>query len=340
MRIKRRIFRNCFTLVEVIVSMAVFSLLMLGLMQFFSSAQNLWSSTGNRVATFGDARTAMNLMATDLMCTYYEEGYTNAGVKDHRYFFIVQDPAFNDNAGNDYKPFRPRLSDNRFKGFAFATERAVKAHHRAVLRLTEVFYRKNGNILETMAISDYQVFGRVPWVRTAQPTRMKYYDDGSAIDPDHPHYPMPFADLARIEPREPPAAEKDKEITWTPIASNVVRFYVKVFRRNSTSALTFSNIYQDPPSSPDDSDEGDLTKFPGFVSITLISVDAETARKLKAMLEADSSFPKDSEGCPIFENFLNTDNDEIKDTYKETPEGILLREKMQIFTRTVNLDRG
>ena len=319
--------RNGFTLVEVIVSMAVFAILMLGLMQFFSSAQNLWSSASNRVATFGDARTAMSLLATDLMCAYYEEGRTVGSTQDHRYFFIVQDPS--DNASG---VLAPALTGNRFKGLAFATERAVKAHHRAVLRLTEVFYRKNGNVLETMTISDYQVFGSVPWVTTVQTQRLTYaYGDGAPY--------IPFVDLARIEPREPPAAEQDKEIFWTPITSNVVRFYVKAFQGNETTPLAFNDIYKAPSDSG-----GGVTKFPGLVSVTLITVDAETARKLKAMVAGDptrySSFPRDTAGDPIFENFLNAGNDEVSDTYKETPEGILLREKMQTFTRTVYLDRG
>ena len=81
MRIKRRIFRNCFTLVEVVVSMAVFAILMLGLMQFFASAQGLWSSTSSRVSTCEEARVAMNLLSTDLMCAYYEEGRTVGSVQ-------------------------------------------------------------------------------------------------------------------------------------------------------------------------------------------------------------------------------------------------------------------
>ena len=110
MKIKNAIQKRFFTLVEVIVSMAVFAILMLGLMQFFASAQNLWTSTGNRNISYDEARTAMNMLATDLMCAYYEEG--RSGVQDHRYFFIVQDPSVNSSSTG----LSPKLENNRFKG--------------------------------------------------------------------------------------------------------------------------------------------------------------------------------------------------------------------------------
>ena len=64
--------KTFFTLLEVLVSMGVFSLLMLALMQFFSAAQGVWERTGNKAELFESAKTAMDIIANDLACAYYE----------------------------------------------------------------------------------------------------------------------------------------------------------------------------------------------------------------------------------------------------------------------------
>ena len=64
--------KSFFTLLEVLVSMGVFSLLMLALMQFFSAAQGVWERTGNKAELFESAKTAMDIIANDLACAYYE----------------------------------------------------------------------------------------------------------------------------------------------------------------------------------------------------------------------------------------------------------------------------
>lgn len=68
----RKIKKSFFTLLEVLVSMGVFSLLMLALMQFFSAAQGVWERTGNKAELFGSAKTTMDIIANDLACAYYE----------------------------------------------------------------------------------------------------------------------------------------------------------------------------------------------------------------------------------------------------------------------------
>lgn len=70
----RRMKKN-FTLIELIVAMGVFSLLMLVLMQFFGSAQKLWTTTSSKTETFESARIAMNLIANDIQNAYYELGH-------------------------------------------------------------------------------------------------------------------------------------------------------------------------------------------------------------------------------------------------------------------------
>jgi len=63
---------RAFTLLEVLVSMAVFTVLMLALMQFFGAAQKIWTGTGQKNIMYENARVAMDLMSRDLQCAFYE----------------------------------------------------------------------------------------------------------------------------------------------------------------------------------------------------------------------------------------------------------------------------
>ena len=62
-----------FTLVEVLVAMAVLSVFLLGLMQFYSSTESVLSSGLDRTDMFERARIAMDMMANDLTCVYYSQ---------------------------------------------------------------------------------------------------------------------------------------------------------------------------------------------------------------------------------------------------------------------------
>ena len=74
----RSIKKSYFTLLEVLVSMGVFSLLMLALMQFFSAAQGVWEKTGTRAELFESAKTTMDILSSDLASAYYEPDYDPA----------------------------------------------------------------------------------------------------------------------------------------------------------------------------------------------------------------------------------------------------------------------
>jgi len=63
--------KNLFTLLEVLVSMGVFSLLMLALMQFFSAAQGVWEKSGSKAELFDSARIASQLLTDDLTSAFY-----------------------------------------------------------------------------------------------------------------------------------------------------------------------------------------------------------------------------------------------------------------------------
>lgn len=66
--------KRCFTLVELLVAMAVFSVMLLLMMQFFSGAQRIWVSTEQKNNLYADARVAMDLISTFLQGTYFTQG--------------------------------------------------------------------------------------------------------------------------------------------------------------------------------------------------------------------------------------------------------------------------
>lgn len=71
---KKRFVKTPFTLLEIIVSMAVFSILVVVMMQFFTGARRIWVGTENKNETYSDARAAMNLMSNLLQNTFYSAG--------------------------------------------------------------------------------------------------------------------------------------------------------------------------------------------------------------------------------------------------------------------------
>lgn len=321
--------KRLFTLVEVIVSMAVFSILMLGLMQFFSSAQGLWTTTSNQVSSYEEARTATNMIAIDLMSAYYEEGRTIGSIADHRYFFIVQDPS---------RTFSPALNSSyRFKGLAFATMRPARAHQDAITRLTQVFYRKRGNHLEMLELAD----NIQDIVRDNSTLGWKWGVDkrdtafSSVTDKAFPFYPL----VHKVDslPNDDTYIAKDNTFdgvwpssssapAWSTIANNVVRFSVKVFRPNG-GAMQFSDMFGG----------ANVTKLPEMVILRLLTIDEQTAKEIK-VLDPD---------C-IYEDHLETirngreSDDVLADGSDETVNRIreLLRKNMVIVTRAVTLNHG
>lgn len=69
----KRQFKYRFTLVELLVSVGVFSILLLLMMQFFSGARTLWVANEKRAAVHADATVAMDLMAMLLQSTFYND---------------------------------------------------------------------------------------------------------------------------------------------------------------------------------------------------------------------------------------------------------------------------
>ena len=75
-----------FTLVEILVSMAVFSILLVLMMQFFSGARTLWTANEKRSVVYSDASVALDLMSTLLQSTYCT--FDNAG--DNQTLFEIE----------------------------------------------------------------------------------------------------------------------------------------------------------------------------------------------------------------------------------------------------------
>jgi|GEM_PF-6908885 len=63
---RQQLQRRNFTLIELVVSMGVFSILMLALMMFFNGSQKIWTESEKRNAIYADGRVAMDLICGTL----------------------------------------------------------------------------------------------------------------------------------------------------------------------------------------------------------------------------------------------------------------------------------
>ncbi len=63
--------RAFFTIVELIVAMSIFAILMLILMQIFSATQDVWRKTAQKSEASEMARTALDILTTDLQSAIY-----------------------------------------------------------------------------------------------------------------------------------------------------------------------------------------------------------------------------------------------------------------------------
>ncbi len=71
-KIQHRFRKSSFTLVELIVAMAIFSIMMMMVIGFFTDTQKLWSRTDDKNNMYADARIAMDLMSSALQSVYYQ----------------------------------------------------------------------------------------------------------------------------------------------------------------------------------------------------------------------------------------------------------------------------
>ena len=299
--------RYCFTLLEVIVSMAVFALMMLGLMQFFTSAQQLWTSTSGRSTTSAEAKMVNSMLALDLANAYYEEPATPQMIHNKRFIAAYG-------------------SADPFTGIAFATMRSEKAHKEAKTKLTAVFYRKKNNVFEMRVIPDNQVPTGQKWVteHISSPAAggssyllHNVLNDTSGTNKDY------------YSPTTATGIEVDGSKDWELIATNVLRFQVRLFTRKGDS----SNVTALKALTLADLDNG---AWPYMVQFTLITIDDETARKVRAikgdtfdlgsLLEADGTIKVTTDG-----------SGNITDTEAQVKQ--LLQGKLQYSIQGVVLER-
>ncbi|OPZ30402.1 MAG: hypothetical protein BWZ02_00787 [Lentisphaerae bacterium ADurb.BinA184] len=69
--------RKPFTLVEVLVAMAVLAVMMLMLFRLFAAAQNVWSLSAASMRIYENARVATELMERDLQCVLIVDSIYN-----------------------------------------------------------------------------------------------------------------------------------------------------------------------------------------------------------------------------------------------------------------------
>jgi type II secretory pathway component PulJ len=69
-----------FTLIELVVAMGVFAVLMVALMQFFSSAQSLWVKSSQNIEIYQNARALMELMTRDIQCVIYNNNADTSSI--------------------------------------------------------------------------------------------------------------------------------------------------------------------------------------------------------------------------------------------------------------------
>ena len=76
---KIKLKRSFFTIVELMVAMAVFAILMLILMQIFNSTQDVWKRTTVKSDSYENVRVALNMIEADLMSAIYVDNPTGIG---------------------------------------------------------------------------------------------------------------------------------------------------------------------------------------------------------------------------------------------------------------------
>lgn len=77
MSIRKKHIIHHYTIVEVMVAMGIFLVMMTIMMQFFTTAQQMWNISAKRNDMYADARVAMNLMTREIQCMLYRNEATD-----------------------------------------------------------------------------------------------------------------------------------------------------------------------------------------------------------------------------------------------------------------------
>ena len=123
------------------MAMAVFSVLSLIMMRFYSSAQQVWSKAAQRADMYNDAHIALDLMARELQCVMYNNDNSTAGIYPF-WFQKIRDvalPAVGTDPVNKYYP-HSTSSDFELTQLNFIADTDLKPKG-AVSNTCEVRYR-------------------------------------------------------------------------------------------------------------------------------------------------------------------------------------------------------
>ncbi len=93
-----------FSLTEIIVSMAVFSVLLVMMLQFFTGAQKIWASSAQKNTVYASARGAMNMLASALQSMVFVPNDSPFRIaKDYSIIFVSKYPlSFKDGTRTPY----------------------------------------------------------------------------------------------------------------------------------------------------------------------------------------------------------------------------------------------
>lgn len=89
---KNRNRKKLFTLVELLVSLGVFSLLLVIFMQFFSSTRTVWVNSEKRTQVYANARVAMDMVSQLINSFYYSSANVTPG-EEGRFLFRAHQPS-------------------------------------------------------------------------------------------------------------------------------------------------------------------------------------------------------------------------------------------------------
>jgi prepilin-type N-terminal cleavage/methylation domain-containing protein len=76
---KKDRYKYFYTLVELLMAMAIFAIISVIMMRFFNSAQQIWSKASQKNVLYSDARVALDMMAAELQSALYDNNI-NTGI--------------------------------------------------------------------------------------------------------------------------------------------------------------------------------------------------------------------------------------------------------------------
>ena len=191
-----------FTLIELLMAMAVFTIISLIMMRFFSSAQQIYSKVSQRNSTFSDARIALDMMTRELQCALYNNSGNPTGI----YPFWLQTRQFlSADHTTKYYTASSKWNTLEWNQLNFISTTDMKPTG-AVSNVCEVKYTfvPAGEIISTFDKDDLGTGGNAPnainiqegWlVRSCTADKIRNSDSSSYVDnPKWNFYLFPYKD--------------------------------------------------------------------------------------------------------------------------------------------------